>query len=315
MLKDLLRTADLTPEDFEFLLDLAADQKADPHRHSDLLRGDLVALYFAKPSTRTRFSFEAAVHRLGGSAVAVGPADIQLGRGETIEDTARTISHFARAFVIRTFSDDDICRFARSASIPVVNALTDLHHPCQSLADVLTLRERFGSLAGLKIAYVGDGNNVAHSLMEAMALAGGVISLACPPGYEPDWEIVTAAKRVASAMGGAVEVYQDPVQALDGAEAVYTDVWLSMGNAESERAERRGRFGPYQINEQLLTHAAPGAIFMHCLPAHRGEEVTEEVMDGPRSVVFDQVENRAHTEQAVLIALLERRLHGSRAWE
>lgn len=315
MLKDLLRTADLTPDDFELLLDLAAEQKADPHRHSDLLRGDLVALYFAKPSTRTRFSFEAAVHRLGGSAVSMGPADLQLGRGETIEDTARTISHFVRAFVIRTFSDDDVSRFAATASIPVINALTDLHHPCQSLADVLTLRERFSSLKGLRIAYVGDGNNVAHSLMEAMALAGGSIALACPAGYEPDRDIVTAAKRLAFVTGGSVEVYEDPVEALAGAEAVYTDVWLSMGDSESEREERQRRFAPYQVNERLLAQAAPGAIFMHCLPAHRGEEVTEEVMDGPRSVAFDQVENRAHTEQAVLIALLERRLHGSRAWE
>jgi ornithine carbamoyltransferase len=206
-------------------------------------------------------------------------------------------------------------RFAKAASIPVINALTDLHHPCQSLADVLTLRERFGSLKGLKLAYVGDGNNVAHSLMEAMALAGGNMALACPVGYEPRRDIVAAAKRVAAVMGGAIEVLQDPVEALSGAEAVYTDVWLSMGNSEIERAERQTQFRPYQINEQLMAHAPPGAIFMHCLPAHRGEEVSEEVMDGPRSVVFDQVENRAHTEQAVLMALLERRLHGSMPWD
>jgi ornithine carbamoyltransferase len=315
MLKDLLRTGDLNPDDFELLLDLAAEQKQDPHRHSDLLRGDLVALYFAKPSTRTRFSFEAAVHRLGGSAVSVGPSDLQLGRGETIEDTARTISHFARAFVIRTFADEDIQRFARAASIPVINALTDLHHPCQSLADALTLRERFGSLSGLRLAYVGDGNNVAHSLMEAMALAGCEIALACPPGYEPEPQIVAQARRIAAGTGGSVEVESDPIAALAGAQAVYTDVWLSMGNAESERTERNRRFGPYQVNEALLAHATPGAVFMHCLPAHRGEEVTAEVMDGPRSVAFEQVENRAHTEQAVLLALLERRLRGWREYE
>ncbi len=312
-MKDLLQTGDLTPEDFYLLLDLASEQKADPHRSADLLRGDIVVLYFAKPSTRTRLSFEAAVHRLGGSAVAVDTSDLQIGRGESIEDTARTISHFARALVVRTFSHDDVCRFARTASIPVVNALTDLHHPCQSLADLLTLRERFGSLDCFRLAYLGEGNNVAHSLMEGMALAGGNIALACPPGYEPDPEIMKAATEIAAATGGSIEVGCDPVAAVAHAEAVYTDVWLSMGSPESERAERQARFARFQVNETLLAHAAPGAIFMHCLPAHRGEEVTAEVFDGPRSVVFEQVENRAHTEQAVLIALLERRLHGRRS--
>ncbi|HWC29652.1 MAG TPA: ornithine carbamoyltransferase [Dehalococcoidia bacterium] len=310
-MKDLLRTSDLTPNDLNLLLDLAADQKADPHRHSDLLRGDIVAIYFAKPSTRTRFSFEAATHRLGGSAVTVGPNDLQLGRGETIEDTARTISHFARAFVIRTFADDDVRRFAATATIPVINALTDGHHPCQSLADLQTLRERFGSLKRTRVAYVGDCNNVAHSLMEGMALAGGHISVGCPAGFLPDADVVARATSIAQRTGGSVEVHTDPVAAVSGAEAVYTDVWLSMGNDESERAERHCRFGPYQVNEELLKHAAPGAIFMHCLPAHRGEEVSADVVDGPRSVIFEQVENRAHTEQAVLIALLERRLEGA----
>ncbi|HLF76964.1 MAG TPA: ornithine carbamoyltransferase [Dehalococcoidia bacterium] len=310
-MKDLLRTASLTPDDLTYLLDLAAEQKADPHRHPNLLRGDVVALYFAKPSTRTRFSFEAAVHRLGGSAVTVGPSDLQLGRGETIEDTARTISHFARAFVIRTFAHGDIRCFADAASIPVINALTDLHHPCQSLADLLTLRERFGSLRDLRIAYVGDGDNVAHSLMEGVALAGGHISLGCPAGYEPSPEILAKASEIAAGTGGSVTLCSDPWEAVAGAEAVYTDVWLSMGNDASEREERHAKLAPYQVNEVLLDRATPGAIFMHCLPAHRGDEVTADVMDGPRSVVFDQVENRAHTEQAVLIALLERRLRGT----
>jgi ornithine carbamoyltransferase len=302
-MKDLLRIADLNPDDLDLLLDLAAEQKRDPYRHGDLLRGDLVVLYFAKPSTRTRFSFEAAVHRLGGSAVTVGTSDLQLGRGEAVEDTAR---------VIRTFGHEEVRRFAAAAHIPVVNALTDLHHPCQTLADLQTLRERFGSVRGLHIAYVGDGNNVAHSLLEGMALAGGHITLACPTGFEPREDILLEAEQVARYTGGSVNRLSDPFGAVRGAEAIYTDVWSSMGSDESQYHARIRALQPYQVNEELLSHAAPGAIFMHCLPAHRGEEVTAEVIDGPRSVVFDQVENRAHTEQAVLVALLERRLHGSR---
>jgi ornithine carbamoyltransferase len=311
-MKDLLQIAELTPNDLKFLLDLAAEQKQDPHRHPDVLRGDVVAIYFAKPSTRTRFSFEAAVHRLGGSAVTVGPSDLQLGRGETIEDTARTISHFARAFVIRTYSDDDVARFAQAATIPVINALTDGHHPCQALADLLTLRERFGNLRDVRIAYVGDGNNVAHSLMEGIALAGGHITLGCPADFLPDARIVCRAKEIASQTGASVRVLSRPEEAVRGAQAVYTDVWLSMGNEDAERAARHEALARYQVNEALLENAAPGAIFMHCLPAHRGEEVSAEVVDGPRSVIFEQVENRAHTEQAVLLALLERRLQGAK---
>jgi ornithine carbamoyltransferase len=253
------------------------------------------------------------VHRLGGSAVTVGPSDLQLGRGETIEDTARTISHFARAFVIRTYSDDDVTRFAQASTIPVINALTNGHHPCQALADLLTLRERFGSLRDVRIAYVGDGNNVAHSLMESIALAGGHITLGCPADHLPDADVACRAKEIASETGATVRVVSDPRDAVRRAEAVYTDVWLSMGDADVEREARLMALAPYQVNEHLLEDAAPGAIFMHCLPAHRGEEVTTEVVDGPRSVIFDQVENRAHTEQAVLLALLERRLQGAKS--
>jgi ornithine carbamoyltransferase len=310
-MKDFLRISDLSPRDFALLLDLAAEIKAEPSRHADLLRGDLVAVYFAKPSTRTRFSFEAAIHRLGGSAVTVGTSDLQLGRGETIEDTARTLSHFARAFVVRTFADSDVARFAAAATIPVINALTDGHHPCQALADFLTLRERLGTFAGRKLAYVGDGNNVCHSLMEAAGLAGMDIAVATPPDYEPDRAVAETARRLATSSGARIHVTNDPRAALEDAVAVYTDTWMSMGVPESERAARMEVFMPYQVNELLLSHARPGAIFMHCLPAHRGEEVTADVIDGPRSVVFEQVENRGHTEQAVLLALLERRLMGS----
>lgn len=312
MLKDLLTTADLTAADLALLLDRAAAFKAAPRR-SSILERDTVVLYFNKPSTRTRISFETAVARLGGTPIVVGAKDLQLGRGETIEDTARVVSRYARAFVIRTFDDEDVRRFAAAATIPVVNALTDLHHPCQSLADVLTLRERFGALAGRCVAYVGAGNNVAHSLIEAGALAGLEVRLATPRDFGPDARIVARARAIAATTGGRVVLTHDPVEAVDGADAVYTDVWSSMGDADGER-ELRARITalvPFQVNAALMAHAAPHAILLHCLPDHRGEEVTAEVVDGPRSVVFDQAENRLHTAAAVLEALLEGALAGA----
>jgi ornithine carbamoyltransferase len=311
MLKDFLRTAALAPGDLAALLDLAAEFKAAPYRRRDMLANDTVVLYFNKPSTRTRLSFETAVARLGGTPTVVGPNDLQLGRGETIEDTARVTSRYARAFVIRTYADEEVRRFAAAAAIPVINALTDRHHPCQSLADLFTLREARGRLEGIRLAYVGDGNNVAHSLMEAAALAGLDMRVATPRNHAPDAGIVEAARAVAAANGGALSVGADPRAAVEGADAVYTDVWLSMGTPEAERAERLAAFLPYQVNARLMARAKPDAIFMHCLPDHRGEEVTAEVVDGPRSVVFDQAENRLHTSVALLAALLERRLAGA----
>jgi ornithine carbamoyltransferase len=311
-MKDLLTIADLTRDDLEMLLALAAEFKADPHREPDFLAGEIVALYFSRPSTRTRFSFEAAIHRLGGSAVAVGPAELQLSRGETIEDTARTLSHFARAAVIRTSSHKELEQFAGAATMPVVNALTDSHHPCQALADFLTLRERFGTIRGLRVAYVGDGaNNVARSLLEAAALAGANLAIGAPAWHQPALAALHRIGVTARANGGSVFVTEDPALAVRDAVAVYTDTWMSMGSDESERDARLREFAPFQVNEALLSCAAPGAAFMHCLPAHRGEEVTAQVIDGPRSMVFEQVENRGHTEQAVLVALLQHRLHGS----
>jgi ornithine carbamoyltransferase len=302
-MKDLLRTADLTPDGLRTLLDLAAAYKKDPHRGRTLLAGDSVVLYFAKPSTRTRISFETAVGRLGATPVVVGPAELQLGRGETIEDTARVISRFARAFVIRTFSDGDVAAFARAASIPVVNALTDGHHPCQSLADLLTLREAFGGLAGLKLAFLGDGNNVAHSLLEAGALAGMHVVVAAPAGYEPALEVVERA-RAAAVDGARVEVTSDPAAAVAGADAVYADVWLSMGDPDLERAARLRDLEAYRVTAEMMAQAQPQALFLHCLPAHRGEEVSAEVIDGRWSRVFDQAENRLHTSVALLDALV-----------
>jgi len=311
--KDLLRIADLTGEDLRRLLSLSADVAADPHGRPDLLADEAVVCYFAKPSTRTRLSFGSAITRLGGVPEIVNGDELQLGRGETIEDTAGVISRYAKAFVIRTFRDDDVRRFARAATIPVINALTDGHHPCQALADLLTLRQHFGALGGLRLAYLGDGNNVAHSLMEACALVGVDIVVATPRGYEPDPEVVGTAARLARRSGSTLELSHDPLEAVTDADAVYTDVWVSMGDDEDERAARAEALQPFQVTPRVMAEAGPDAVFMHCLPAHRGQEVAAEVIDGPQSVVLDEAENRMHTAQALLVALIEGRLHGARA--
>ena len=293
---DLLRIADLGPAELETLLDRAAAMKADREGWLGALRGASVACYFAKPSTRTRVSVEAAVHRLGGLPIMLRPDELQLGRGEPIADTARVLSSYCAAIVIRTFAQADVAEMARAASVPVVNALTDDHHPCQALADLLTLRERFGRLEGLRVAYIGDGNNVAHSLIESAPLAGFELALACPPGYLPDAAITRAA-------GPAVHLFEDPRDAVVGAHAVYTDVWVSMGD-EGERAERMRLLAPYRVDDALMARGTRDAIFLHCLPAHRGEEVAASVIDGPQSAVWQQAANRLPTEQAVLHALV-----------
>jgi ornithine carbamoyltransferase len=312
-MKDLLRISDLSLADLMHLLLLSEQVRQNPHARPELLGGDTVITYFAKPSTRTRLSFGSAISHLGGVPEIVGPTELQLGRGETIEDTARVVSRYARAFVIRTFDDDDVQRFASAATIPVINALTDLHHPCQALADLLTLQQHFGELHGLKLAYLGDGNNVAHSLMEACAIAGIDIAVATPVGYEPDAGITDAATERAALSGAIVQVTHDPLVAAANANAVYTDVWLSMGDSEDERATRTEALRSYQVNEAVMAEAAADAVFMHCLPAHRGEEVSATVIDGPSSVVLDEAENRMHTAQALLIALLSGELEGSAA--
>jgi ornithine carbamoyltransferase len=309
-MKDLLRIADLTVDDLALLLDVADHARRRPDDWSTTLEHDTVVTYFAKPSTRTRLSFAAAIARLGGVAQVVGPDELQLGRGETIEDTAAVISRYARAFVIRTFADEDVRRFAAAASIPVVNALTDGHHPCQALADLMTIRRRFGTLHDLRVAYVGDGNNVAHSLVEACALAGVDVAVATPPGFELDPEVVATAERLSLASGSLVRTTHDPYAAVAGAHVVYTDVWLSMGTLEAERATRSLALAPYRVDAALMALADREAVFMHCLPAHRGDEVTADVIDGARSIVFDQAENRMHTALAVLHCLVHRALLG-----
>jgi ornithine carbamoyltransferase len=306
-----LKTTDLTTDDLSYLLRRAAKFKAKPLGRRSILAGETVSCYFAKPSTRTRVSFETAVVHLGGVPVTLGPNEMQLGRGETPEDTARVISRYSRALVVRTFSDEQIERLARAATIPVINALTDGHHPCQSIADLMTVTECKGPLPRLKFAYLGDGNNVAVSLMQAVAIAGATIAVACPAGYTLPEGMLSEARAIADRQGGRVIATEDPHEALRDADVVYTDVWLSMGHAESEKAERHRALSPYQVNAQAMREAKKDALFLHCLPAHRGEEVTAEVCDGPQSVIFDQAENRMWTSMAILYALLEGKLEGA----
>jgi ornithine carbamoyltransferase len=287
-----LRVVDLDHDGVAATLNLAASMKARPHGFVDALRGDTVVCFFEKPSTRTRVSFAAAAERLGMLPLVLRPDELQLGRGETVADTARTLSGYASAIVVRTFAHETVEEIARHATSPVINALTDDHHPCQALADLLTLFERFGRLDGLKVAFVGDGNNVATSLAEAGQLTGMEVVIAAPAGR-------------ASRIHGA-RVVTDPVEAVEQAHAVYTDVWVSMGE-EAAKEARQHELSAYQVDERLMRHARPDAVFMHCLPAHRGEEVVAEVIDGPQSVVWQQAENRMPTEEALLLTLVARR--------
>jgi ornithine carbamoyltransferase len=308
--KDLLRIADLGSDDLMLLLRLSADFHRVPDSAHDLLAHQIVPMYFAKPSTRTRLSTAAAVTRLGGTPIAVGPDELQLRRGETIADTARVMGAYSAAIVIRTYADADVADLAEAAPVPVVNALTDGHHPLQAVADLLTVQQHFGSLRGHRVAYFGDGGNVARSLMEAAALAGMDVAIATPPGYAPPEEAVAFAAAEGRRRGGAVLVTEDPAEAVKDASVVYTDVWLSMGDADDERARRAEALAPYRVDERLMARARDDAVFMHCLPAHRGQEVTAGVIDGARSLVFQQAANRLPAAQAVLFALLTERLDG-----
>jgi ornithine carbamoyltransferase len=302
--KDFLRVSDLSPERLEQLLGLSGRMERAPEGWVDALRGHSVALYFAKPSTRTRVSFAAAAARLGLNPIVLRPDELQLGRGEPIADTARALSAYCDAIVVRTYAQRELEELAAAADVPVVNALSDEHHPCQALADLLTVRERFDGLAGRRLAFVGDGgSNVAHSLLEAGALAGMEVAVASPPTHGPSPAVVDDALAIAAGTGARIELLEDPGEAVAGAHAVYTDVWVSMGE-DSEREERLRSLRPYRVDGTLLELARPDAIFLHCLPAHRGEEVAPEVIDGPRSAVWRQAANRETTEQALLYALV-----------
>jgi ornithine carbamoyltransferase len=294
--RHLTKVADWSPEELTLLLDLADELKRTRtpghERHRALLPGRTLGMIFQKPSTRTRVSFEAGIHELGGAGLHLAVADIHLGRGETLRDTALVLSRYVDALMIRTFAQADVETLAEHASIPVINGLTDSAHPCQALADVMTIRERFGKLGGVRVAYLGDGNNMCNSLMVACARLGASFVAATPPGYRPY-------ERAVDAAGGDVELTDDPREAARGADVLYTDVWTSMGQ-EAERERRLADLAGYGIDGALLGLAAPGAIVLHCLPAHYGEEITEEVAYGPQSAIWDQAENRLHAQKALL---------------
>ena len=294
---------DLDPEALGGLLRSAAEVKAKPATWANRLQDKQVALIFEKPSTRTRVSFEAAVSTMGGHAIVLRGDELQLGRGETIEDTGRVLSRYVDAIVVRTFGQDRLERLAEAASVPVVNALSDFEHPCQALADILTIQERTEELEGVPVAYVGDGNNVAHSLMLGGAKLRMDVRIATPKGYEPFPQVVDRSRLIAATTGGKVTVTNVLAEAVTGAAFIYTDLWASMGQ-ESSADERKAAFEGFQVNSKLLGMASPDALVMHCLPAHRGEEISTDVIDGPRSIVWDQAENRLHTQKALLDHLL-----------
>ncbi|MGE5486208.1 MAG: ornithine carbamoyltransferase [bacterium] len=299
--KDVTCDLDLTNDEVLSLIDLAQDVKSHPHSYARALSGRIVSLLFEKPSLRTRMTFEVAMKQLGGDAIF---SNGMIGGREPIKDVARNLDRWTQGIVARVFSHETIKELSKWSSVPVVNALCDMYHPCQALADALTLKERFGDFAGLNVAFIGDGNNVAHSLMLTCARLGANFTIATPKGYEPNSNIVEQAKELAAVSGASVRLTHSPEVAAADANAIYTDVWTSMGS-EHESDCRKNAFADYQVSGKLFSLAAPDAVFMHCLPAHRGEEVTEEVIEAPSSVVFDQAENRLHAQKALLLMLLE----------
>jgi ornithine carbamoyltransferase len=305
--KSLISINDLTPEEINAIFSLAEDLKKKhkagiPHK---LLEGQTLGMIFSKPSTRTRVSFETGIYQLGGIGLYFSQNDLQLKKSENISDTAKVLSRYLNGIMIRTFDHQDVIDLANFGSIPVINGLTDLLHPCQVLADLFTILEKKGKLKGLKLAYVGDGNNMAHSLLHGCSKVGMHISIATPYGYKPNEEIVNNALKNAKTNNSNVEILDSPEEAVKDADVVYTDVWASMGQ-ESEATERKRIFAPYQVNEKLVKNAKEDYIFMHCLPAHRGDEVVDEVIDSPNSVVFDEAENRLHVQKAIMVLLMQK---------
>ena len=303
--KDLISIHDLEIGEVALILDVAAklkrkQKKGEPHQY---LKGKTLAMLFSKASTRTRTSFEVGFFQLGGHPIYLSDDASQIGRGEPVKDTARVLSRFVDGIMIRTFSHESVIELAKYASIPVINGLTDLLHPCQALTDIFTIQEKMKVLKGRKMVYVGDGNNMAHSLMYAAAKVGMNMVCACPKGYQPDPKVLAEAQEDASQTGCTITVEEDVMKAVKGADVLYTDTWASMGQ-EEEHDARKKIFAPYQINAELLAAARPEAIVMHCLPAYRGEEITEDVIEGPQSVVFDQAENRLHVQKAIMALLM-----------
>ena len=303
MKKDLISIKDLTKEEIDELIELAQTLKLDPSAYYEKLKGKSLGLIFQKPSNRTRVSFEVGMYQLGGYTVYLGPDDIKLGTREATKDIAQTLSRYLDIIVARTFSHREVIGLAENATIPVINGLSDLLHPCQGLADIFTIKEKFTQLEGLNMAYIGDGNNVLHSLLYAVSITGVNIKIAVPKGYEPDKVIMAEAGKIARAKGSKIELFHDKESAALDADILYTDVWVSMGQ-EADKKKRFGNFKDFQISLDLLKRARPECVVMHCLPAHRGEEITGEVLDGPHSIVFDQAENRLHMQKAILLKLL-----------
>ena len=301
--RDLLTGTEWSAALVRELYHLAAAIKAQPDRYRSALGGRFLALIFEKPSLRTRVTFEVGIQSMGGAAVFLDHTGTRLGQRESIKDVARNLERWVQGIVARTFEQRAVEELAEHAAIPVINALSDRFHPCQALSDFFTLQERFGGLRGLKLAYVGDGNNVCHSLLVTGARVGAQVRVATPAGYDPDTQIVAEARHIARETQGKIELLRSAEEAVAGAQAVYTDVWASMGQ-ENETAERASIFAPYQVNETLMNLAAPDGVFLHCLPAHRGAEVTDAVMDSPRSIVYDQAGNRLHVQKAILLMLM-----------
>ena len=301
--KDFISIRNWSADQLNESLMLARAVKADPLKYSRKLEGKALAMIFEKPSLRTRVSFDVGIHQLGGFSVCLNQAEVNLGKREAESDVAKNLERMVQGIVIRTFSHETVEKMAEYASIPVINGLSDFSHPCQALADYMTILEVKGTTRGVKIAYIGDGNNVAHSLIYGAARFGAHIAGAFPEGYEPDHRVVKWGRENAGATGGRIEIMQDPAAAAEGADVIYTDVWASMG-LESEAAERREAFRRYQINDSIVRHAKSDFVFMHCLPAHRGEEVTDSVIDSAHSIVFQQAENRLHAQKAILLTLM-----------
>ncbi|MHB8301504.1 MAG: ornithine carbamoyltransferase [Acidobacteriaceae bacterium] len=302
--RDLCSTRDLSPADVRLVLNTARDVKAQPELYRHALDARQLVMFFEKESLRTRLTFEAGMNTLGGSPIFIDQTGSRLGERETLADVAHNLERWVDAIVLRTYAHATITGMADFARVPVINALSDIEHPCQALTDIFTLEEHFGDLRGLNLAYVGDGNNVAHSLMLTAALMGANVTIATPAGYAPQQEFIAATQKAAEVSGGKVLCIADPREAAHGADAIYTDAWTSMGQ-ERETVTRQSIFQPYQVDRDLMALAAPHAVFMHCLPAHRGEEVTDEVIDSAQSIVFDQAENRLHVQKAILLLLLD----------
>ena len=303
--KDFLSLADFDKESLNYLLELANRLKQDNKtgQTHNVLKDKILVMIFSKPSLRTRLSFEIGIQQLGGSAVVLKQDEINLGVRESISDTARVISRYAHGVMIRTFSHKDVVEFAQWTDIPVINALTDSSHPCQILGDLQTIKEKFGALEDLKLSYIGDGNNIANSLLLGCSIMGMDIAIACPKGYEPDANYVKKAEEFASKSGSKIDIVNDPIEAAKRANVIYTDVWASMGQ-EAEAKERKKIFKPYQVTSELLKNACDDAIVLHCLPAHRGEEISEEVMENHASSIFEQAENRLHAQKAIMALIM-----------